>query len=439
MERISKFLLIGSILCISGCRKPVVLDTGWTAAQAISQSRDSLISDFSLHKWNNSLLALSSDSGVLVVYLLREQGKSWKRIESDPVQCLPVSIDPTQNRWLAAQARLFKENMEVSFEAGSASDVSGFLTESKTVWRADKSVIFGKTGNEISFGGSPDKPLLQPFWGAAFDGSEICIPYCIRGETVRNRAIQYAEGPFDNGVFWSSDAGLSWSREHISTSSAASSWVCKTTGFYYFFAGEPETHQLSSSRKEGQTWRQQSLVTKHFATGTSAVAEGHTIHVCWLDRRNEKKRSDAVYPWRKNYQVAYCHRKDSDTDWGDTILVSKGLLYAYRPTLSAEGNNVVIVWSGVQTAQDWHDENGPNDIYYVTSNNGGNTWSEPLRVTDNMESGLTAGCPQVALQNGIIHLFYIQGKINYKETSAGMVKLNQPPWPIYYAQRPFPN
>jgi hypothetical protein len=52
---------------------------------------------------------------------------------------------------------------------------------------------------------------------------------------------------------------------------------------------------------------------------------------------------------------------------------------------------------------------------------------------------MTAGHPQVMLLNGVIHLFYIQGKMDLQQLSPGLTKLNQPPWPIYYTQRPFPD
>src|SRR5439155_6297833 len=103
------------------------------------------------------------------------------------------------------------------------------------------------------------------------------------------------------------------------------------------------------------------------------------------------------------------------------------------------GDKVVVDWAGVATAPDHHHEYAPNDIYYRTSKDGGKTWVKRLKVTDGAKAGITAGRPKVVLQNGIIHLFYIQGKMNLKEESPGLTKLNQPPWPIYYQRRPFPN
>jgi hypothetical protein len=99
----------------------------------------------------------------------------------------------------------------------------------------------------------------------------------------------------------------------------------------------------------------------------------------------------------------------------------------------------VIAWSGIQTAGKWHTDYDPNDIYYVTSKDGGKTWAKPLKVTDGAKNGVTSGMPQVMLLNGTIHLFYTQGKRDLKQLSPGLTKLNQPPWPIYYTQRPFPD
>jgi hypothetical protein len=107
--------------------------------------------------------------------------------------------------------------------------------------------------------------------------------------------------------------------------------------------------------------------------------------------------------------------------------------------MSVEGDRIVVAWAGVLTAPDWHNECDANDIYYRTSKDGGKTWATSLKLTDSAKAGITAGRPEVALQNGVIHLFYIEGKLNLKQESPGLTTLNQPPWPIYYTQRPFPN
>jgi hypothetical protein len=101
--------------------------------------------------------------------------------------------------------------------------------------------------------------------------------------------------------------------------------------------------------------------------------------------------------------------------------------------MSVEGDKIIIVWAGSEN------EDTATDIYYTTSKDGGNTWTKPLKVTDRAKDGITSGEPRVMLLNGVTHLFYIQGKRNRQQLSPGLTLLNQPPWPIYYTQRPFPN
>lgn len=198
-----------------------------------------------------------------------------------------------------------------------------------------------------------------------------------------------------------------------------------------------DVNELRHSRKESDQWSELSLITGSFAGRASAVAEGDAIHLCWLDRKNEKRRSNQVYPWRENYEVAYCNRKDSDSKWNKDVILSKGLRWSYAPSMSVEGTNLVVAWAGANGMAD-RTEYGPSDIFYVVSKDSGKTWTKPIRVMNGSKSGITSGRPQVALHKGVIHLFYIQGTLNYQKVSAGMVKLNQPGWPILYQQRPFP-
>ena len=169
------------------------------------------------------------------------------------------------------------------------------------------------------------------------------------------------------------------------------------------------------------------------------AGDGDTAHICWMDRRHNKMRFNLTGPPIENNDIYYRRRKDTDQEWGKEVHLSKGLLYCYAPTISAEGNNVVVVWAGIQTADKQHTYMGPNDIYYVTSKDAGKTWTAPLRVTDGAKDGITAGMPQVALLKGVIHLLYTQGAQRQpKELSPGLTKLGQESWPIYYTQRPFP-
>ena len=255
-------------------------------------------------------------------------------------------------------------------------------------------------------------------------------------------------GPFADGVFHSSDSGKTWQMEKISDLHSGAPKTCKTKGCFYYFASlsyHPDDYSLWTSRRqiEGGKWEKPQGITKTFATvygRFGAAGEGDTLHICWMDRRHDKWRFNFDGPAIENDDIFYRRRKDSDQNWSEEILLSKGLLYAYAPTISAEGDKVVVTWAGIQTADKQHTYMDPNDIYYVTSKDGGKTWTEPFKVTDGAKDGITAGYPQVVLLNNVIHLLYTQGKSERnKELSPGLTKLGGEPWPIYYTQRPFPD
>jgi hypothetical protein len=218
--------------------------------------------------------------------------------------------------------------------------------------------------------------------------------------------------------------------------------MCRTKSYYYYFMLKGPRDGLWFSRKPvtGDSWTAPAVVAEAHSVvkGGGVIAEGDTVHLCWLDRRHERRRFNLQAPDRENYEVAYCRRRDSDANWSKDVLLSRGMLYSYAPSMAVEGNKIVVAWAGVPTAPDWHVESHANDIYFAASKDSGKTWTKPQRGTDNIKADITTGIPAVALLNGVIHLLYIQGKLNLKREASGLTKLNQPPWPIYYQRRTFP-
>jgi hypothetical protein len=434
-------LLLSLILC-AGCHKQSVsLDQGWTTPTVVTSSIDSLASGTDLHKTLSKAIALQwQDTSEKSFILARNEGggNSWKEVSSQGIPqgySIPPTVDQSGGRIVFPKDHTASNQMTISILFARLNENGAIQIETERKWMKDKQSFFGATGTNVSLN-------MAGFGTGSMNDGEIYLPYCLYGTTLTLDGR--VDGPFNSGVFHSSDSGATWQVEQVESNfELLGPMVCKTEGYYYYFAIKYPVYELWFSRKStgSGSWDAPMLATKTFAKELGnyiAATDGDTVHVCWMDRRHNKWRFDLSGPAIENDDIYYSHRKDSDSGWRKDVNLSKGVLYCYAPSISAEGNNVVVAWAGIQNAGKYHTDYDPNDIYYVTSKDGGNTWSKPLKVPDGAKDGMTAGHPQVMLLNGVIHLFYIQGKMDLQQVG-GLTKLNQPPWPIYYTQRPFPN
>ncbi|TAK99041.1 MAG: exo-alpha-sialidase [Verrucomicrobia bacterium] len=432
-----------------GCRQKSEASSGvWSKPVEIAKSSDSLSTSFSLYRWNGTLLTLGGDSGTFAARVLEDNGQDWRTVSSADPGWIPLDADAKESRFVIARDTIWRDKLEATFSVVSLS-ADGRFTKGNTA-----SLHFQK---DALFPGAPSNLELHPwdgqghgaFWGGTLNGEEIRLPFCIEGTPIERTGHQVGVRAdlalSANGVFASSDGGRTWRTEAISVREARAPVLCRTKGYYYYFAksyyGSFYESWFSRRSTEDGSWSHPETLNKSVAVKLSenlhALGEGDTAHLCWLDSRHEKTRLSLNRPLAENYEVAYSRRKDSEASWSKDIILSKGLRWAYAPSMAAEGNNLVVAWAGARGLAD-RTEFGPSDIYYVTSDDSGKTWTKPTQVTDGFKSEITAGRPQVALHKGVIHLLYVQGKLNFKK-SGGLVKLNQPPWPILYQQRPFPS
>jgi hypothetical protein len=435
-----------------GCSKrDYPLAQGWIQPVKITESKDGLVGPVDLYKKHDTIIMLQErDDHSARCFTMNRDSNSWQEAQLTGVPqgylwAYPAIDQATTDRVFFEQGYMENDQLVMNVLAGP---MSGNITVQNTVekqWITDKKALFEKAPPNIRLNdpGKRDWPSLGV---GLINGPDFYIPYRLIGEAWLGNGVSIDDSLFHNGVFHSSDSGMTWKIERISAFEAWLPSLCKTKDYYYYLGVNNYQRNLWYSRKSagGGSWDIPKVITKTFCNSVLywkyvVTGEGDTVHLCWLDRRHEKSRFNLEDPYRRNYEVAYCHRNDSDSGWSKDIILSKGLFYSYSPTMSVEGYKIVVAWAGIRRAKDWYNEDNPNDIYYVTSKDGGKTWTEPLKVTDGAKDGITSGKPQVMLLNGNIHLFYIQGKMNLKQESPGLTKLNQPPWPIYYTQRPFPD
>jgi len=439
-----------------GCHKPsqsASLDRDWTGSVTIAHSKSGIVSGVEVYRWHDTIFALQPQGGgVAKCFLKNSDDNSWAEV---PFTGVPrgyhwyrPATDQNGERLFFEASYVENDQLVINALVGQLEVKEGLAVRnvSEEKWVTDKKSLFGETGPNVKLA-EPGKREWPGLGIGAIDGQNLYVPFALGGIEITYRGKQIiidgSKGPFSSGVFYSADSGKTWQVERICGSGGNPS-VCGSEGLCYFFVVREERDEspklwFTSRSATGGSWADLSVVAKTASSAYVVVPQKDNVHLCWLDCRHEKRRSNPVYPRQGNYEVAYCQRKDSDTKWSKDVILSEGLLYSFSPTMSVEGDKVVVAWSGIQTAGDWHTSNNPNDIYCRTSKDGGKTWDKLLKVTDAAKDGITSGDPQVVLQNGIIHLTYIQGKLDFTQESPGLTKLNQPPWPILYQQRPFPN
>jgi len=388
---------------------------------------------------------MGGEDGTFAVRLLKDDGKGWINVPAPDASWLPMDCDPVSRIIVVTRGVLRPDKIEMSFATFQLCLDGVLQNQTTNVLTIDRAAFFQTSNPNVRFPASK-APYAQPFAGGVIRGEETYVPYSMYAVTLRGKAIAFGDGPAVCGVFATRNSGASWEWEIVANEDWFSPSVHRTLAHLYFLGGDTKLQRLKVSQKASDSisWEPpRTIENAQCFSGANlyykAVAADECIHLVWLDRRHEKKRLNLVYPNRENFEVAYCHRKDSDSRWSKDVILSEGLLYAYAPSMSVEGEKVVVAWAGVKHDKDGRNEFDPSDIYYATSKDGGETWTKPKQVTTGFKAGLTSGRPQVALHKGRIHLFYIQGQLDFKKLSSGMVKLNQPPWPIYHQQRPFPD
>ncbi len=110
-------------------------------------------------------------------------------------------------------------------------------------------------------------------------------------------------------------------------------------------------------------------------------AQGDTVHVIWEDSRNGAP------------EIYYKRSSDGGISWGADTRLTNNSFTSWFPSVSVNGSNVHVVW--------FDDRDGNYEIYYKKSTDGGTSWGNDIRLTNDPFS---SGRPSIFATDSEVHV-----------------------------------
>lgn len=200
----------------------------------------------------------------------------------------------------------------------------------------------------------------------------------------------------------STDGGLNWGTDTRLTNSLIASYeptivLNGSVVHVFWFSDENGNYEIyyKQSSDGGDTWGSDTRLTNIFGYSreVSAAISGSIIHVVWQDDRDGA-----------DYEIYYKRSMDGGLTWDpDTCLTSDDEWSAF-PCVSGSGSVVHVVW------EDYRYSNG--EIYYIRSTDGGLTWGEETRLTNDPADSWD---PCIAVSDSTVHIVWFDERDGNRE------------------------
>jgi hypothetical protein len=129
----------------------------------------------------------------------------------------------------------------------------------------------------------------------------------------------------------------------------------------------------------------------------SISVSGSVVIIVWSDKR------DGIYD--NNYEIYCKHSNDGGISWSSEKRLTNDPALSESPTVSAYGKLIFVIW-------DDNREQGKIKTYYKRSTDGGISWENDTKLTD--EPG---GGPSVSISGSYVHVVWnALGKTYYKQS-----------------------
>ncbi|MCG2826510.1 MAG: hypothetical protein L6265_07980 [Thermoplasmatales archaeon] len=124
---------------------------------------------------------------------------------------------------------------------------------------------------------------------------------------------------------------------------------------------------FTKSNDGGETWSNPERINAPSNDGHAPniiIDQNNTIHVVWSGAPIEEN----------YYEIYYKKSTDGGNAWSEDIRLTYAPDDSFTPKIVAYGNTLHLVWSDKR--------DGNFEIYYKRSNDGGNSWSDDVRLTN---------------------------------------------------------
>jgi hypothetical protein len=206
----------------------------------------------------------------------------------------------------------------------------------------------------------------------------------------------YYKSSIDGGSNWGADTRLTNNEAvseypSISVSGAVVhvAWEDRRDGNYEIY--------YKRSSNGGVSWGADTRLTDNYSFSylSGMSVSGQSVNIVWQDDRDG------------NYEIYYKRSTDGGSTWETDTRLTNDAANSYIPSVSASGSDVHIVW------RDQRD--GNDEIYYNHSTDGGSTWGIDTRLSNNgafsyrpsvSASGLTVHVVWEDLRDGNPEIYY---------------------------------
>jgi len=191
----------------------------------------------------------------------------------------------------------------------------------------------------------------------------------------------------NEGVTWETDMQLT----NMPTSKALPTISASGSGVHIVWyenrSGDYEIYYKRST-DSGNTWEPDVRLTNSSGVSSDPIvkAEGSAVNVIWRDTRDG------------SHELFYKRSTDGGNTWSqDTMLTDHTAGLAASISISVSGLNVHLAWSDTRDNDDY-------EIYYKRSTNGGVSWGEDTRLTNQLR---LSESPSIACNSSDIHITWI--------------------------------